>query len=148
MKISVLFSALVALICAIAPVQVAAQERRILPESVNLPTLEGSTLLEECRIAILPDAAEQFRPPLHKCVAIAADRYPELEHAYIRALRLAGWNLAGGAGNEYWFERPVESGCTALNVTGWPRGTEDDPRAGVVFVFSLTSQRACRFRAQ
>jgi hypothetical protein len=97
-----------------------------------------------CEIAMIPDAAEQFQPPLHQCVEVPADRYPDLEHAYIRALRLAGWDLAGGAGNEYWFERPVAPGCTRLDVTGWPRGAADDPGAGAVFVFSLTPQGTCR----
>jgi hypothetical protein len=74
----------------------------------------------------------------------------ELQNAYVRALREAGWSFEGGAGPAFFFERPAATGnCVeALDFVGLPRGAEGDHEAGAVFVFALRPELTCREPAQ
>jgi hypothetical protein len=141
-------SATMAFVCALAPITAWAQAHRILPDSVNIPVLEGSALLEPCVVAHWPADEEPlptFRPPHAQCVTGAMRGSTNLQNAYVSELRRAGWDFEGGAPNVFFFERPTDvAGCRqALDFIGLPRD-RDDNSAGIIFVFALRPEPICR----
>lgn len=123
-----------------------AQPARILPDSVNIALIDGTTLHDPCEVANWPgdEPLPEFSPPDAQCVIGPGRRSLELQNAYVRELRQAGWDFEGGAANVFFFERPDQSPeCRQkLYLIGLPRDAEDG-NSDIIFAFARSPEPIC-----
>lgn len=127
----------------------AGAENRILPESLNIEVVEGTTIMPACEIAVMPEAVDQFRLPHAQCVELPSDRAGAVQQAYFRRIRQAGWTPASGAANAAYFQRPAEqANCFwRLDFAGFPKEAPPSPNnwqtPNMVFVFGVRPEPVC-----
>ena len=115
---------------------------------LEIDPIDGSFVTENCGMN-----KNDLSTPEYGCVA-----YPfasedvdgkNWDSDYLRLLKKDGWAFAGGEGNTYYLEKPIDENCSHfLGMIGWLQGTEAEikkyfnegelgPIVNGVFIFAL-----------
>lgn len=133
-----------------------AQEGTILPGLLDLPVVEGAFIPEDCKWPRPPEDASRAG-----CVAFPMGESQSMQDTYVQLLQERGWAFASGAGNAFWFHRPVAEGdCVErAYLVGWYLAGMDEIRAANrenrtdeiefgVFLFTVEDAPRCGDRRQ
>lgn len=114
----------------------------ILPGQADLAPVDGS-VPTPC-----PDPSAfggDFAPRgPRQCVETGYDDIDRVAERYIAALRGKGWRMAGGAGPQYWIQRPIPSGeCEQIDLTGLPGEMLGRPAERALLIFEYRTPVRC-----
>jgi len=144
-----------------------AQERFVYEGVFDVPMLEGSFVPDDCVTGTpldTPEARANIGEDFPEFVCFAQPYSKDadggsLEWDYVRALDAEGWKFAGGAGNAYFMEKPVDETCSRklymmgviqgdpVEVAKWGRAGEKDMDwskiENTLFLFTEAEEQVC-----
>lgn len=128
-----MIAALAAMMIAAGPTDV------VLPGMVDLPLIQGSTLMPDC--LFLQDRLAASGKPF-QCVGAPLAKADEITRAYATSAQTRGWASSGGVANAVSFHRPLPDGrCEGLAFAGFPTTEAMAPSdlAMLIVIYSPTN---------